>query len=149
MPRPARCHPNQNHWAKELCRECFNLSQRKTPIRWSPESLERRRKKNAPPLPRKHPLAADLTLHKELIKTGVSWLACEQMRDLRKQGASLASIANFYQVPSTLVALASSWTDLSKVVVEEGDINRARPRRPWHPADAVHFGRHYEDGDAY
>jgi len=94
----------------------------------------------------KHPLAADLTLHRELIKTGLSWLACEQMRSLRAENVKLASIAKLFGVPTALVALATSHADLAKVVVPEVDISAPRPRRPFDPADHVFFGRTYESG---
>jgi hypothetical protein len=146
LPRPARCHPERNHWVKELCRECYTVSQRKTGKGWSPEALARRRKKNAPPLPLKHPLAADRTLHRELIKTGLSWLAVTQIRALRAQGVGVRALAGFYGIKPTTVALVTSHADLSKVVIEEVDINAAPVRRRLHPADGVHFGRSYESG---
>lgn len=146
MPRPAPCHPQRDHWVKELCKECYTISQRKTGKGWSPEALARRKKKNAPPLPLKHPLAADTLLHRELIRTGMSFLAVTQIREMREQGVGIRALADFYGVKVSTVALATSHTDLSKIEIEEGDITASRPRRPWHPADGVNFGRSFETG---
>jgi hypothetical protein len=120
--------------------------------KWSPEThakvRSKRKSKPGKLLPLKHPLAADPTLHRELIKTGLSWLAVEQIRNLREQGVGVRALSEFYGVRVSTVALASSYTDLAKIRVDDqtaADVmtkmfgSRHRPD----VADA------YEDADAY
>ena len=154
MPKPARCHPDRPHIAKGLCDKCYQdayyAKMHPNAEKWSPETHAKRplqRKPRSTKLPTKHPCAADLDLHRALVKTEVSWLACEQMRSLRAEGVGLAAIANFYGVPVTTAALIVTHTDLSKIVVQEGSHATARPRPPFDPAAGVHFGRWRETGE--